>query len=73
MNTRTPDEIRDDSIKRFNELAADKFDQGQKEHGTCLDDTVDFNKMEEEVLDLWFYLQSMKRKTRNEIRKARAS
>tara|TARA_Y100000588_G_scaffold17469_2_gene18171 strand:- start:3914 stop:4135 length:222 start_codon:yes stop_codon:yes gene_type:complete len=73
MNTRTPDEIRDDSIKRFNELAADKFDRGQREHGSCLDDTVDFHKMEEEVLDLWFYLQSMKRKTRNEIRKARAS
>lgn len=58
--SRTPDEIRDTSIDRFNELASMKFNAGQTEHGNCLDDTVTFAHLEEEIIDLWFYCQSMK-------------
>jgi|TARA_R110000824_G_scaffold137665_1_gene302233 hypothetical protein len=57
---RTPDKIRDASMERFNELAADKFDKGQKEHSSCLDDTVNFDSLEEELIDLWHYTQSLK-------------
>ena len=57
---RTPDAIRDASTARFNELAADKFDKGQKEHGSCLDNTVNFDSLEEELIDLWHYTQSLK-------------
>lgn len=60
---RTPDEIRDASIARFNQLAGMKFDVGQAEHGNCLDKTVTFACLEEECIDLWHYLQSLKRKT----------
>ncbi len=58
--SRSPDEIRDASVKRFNELAAMKFDAGQAEHKGCLDERVTFAHMEEEIIDLWFYVQSMK-------------
>ena len=61
---RTPDEIRDASIARFNELAGMKFDIGQMEHGSCLDQTVTFTHMEEEVIDMWHYIQSAKYKNR---------
>jgi hypothetical protein len=47
-------------MERFNELAADKFDKGQKEHSSCLDDTVNFDSLEEELIDLWHYTQSLK-------------
>ena len=33
MNARTPSEIRDAAIERFDSVAAPKFDAGQKEHG----------------------------------------
>jgi len=61
---RTPDEIRDASVARFNELAGNKFDAGQKEHGSCLDDTVTPEKLEEEVIDMWHYLQSLREQNR---------
>ena len=59
---RSPDEIRDASVKRFNKLAAMKFDAGQAEHKECLDESVTFAHLEEEIIDLWFYVQSMKAK-----------
>ena len=71
MSTRTPDEIRDASMARFNELAAKKFDVGQEEHGSCLDETVSIEKLEEEVIDMWHYLQSLRRKHQEEVRDAK--
>ena len=64
---RSPDEIRDESIKRFSELAAMKFNAGQAEHKGCLDENVTFQHMEEEIIDLWFYVQSLQKKLRDEI------
>ena len=63
---RTPAEIRDESIRRFNELAAMKFNAGQAEHKGCLDERVTFAHMEEEIIALWFYVQSMKKKIEGE-------
>ena len=63
---RTPAEIRNESIRRFNELAAMKFNAGQAENKGCLDERVTFSHMEEEIIDLWFYVQSMKKKIEGE-------
>jgi hypothetical protein len=57
---RTSGEIRDVAIERFVKLSAEKFDVGQEEHGGCLDETVTFDKLEEEIIDMWFYTQSLK-------------
>ena len=62
MNARTPSEIRDAAIERFDSVASPKFDAGQKEHGGNLDLRVQWEDLEYEVMDLWFYIQSMKRK-----------
>ena len=59
---RTTDEIRDASITRFNELAGVKYDVGQSEHNTNLDQTVTFAHLEEEVIDMCHYTQSMRQK-----------
>ena len=67
---RTPDEIRDASMARFNELAAEKFDKGQDEHGSCLDNTVNFDSLEEELIDLWHYTQSLKHQYTTKLREA---
>jgi hypothetical protein len=61
MNPRTPSEIRDAAIERYNSIAQPKFDAGQKEHGGSLDLRVQWEDLEYEVIDLWFYIQSMKR------------
>jgi hypothetical protein len=64
---RGPAEIRESGLKRFNELYRAKWDKGQREHGGCLDETVTVESMEEEVLDFWGYLQSLKEKHRKEV------
>ena len=69
---RTPDEIREVSIMRFKELARPKYDIGQEEHGGLLDETVPIEKIEEEILDLWFYSQSLRVRHEAEIKKLEA-
>ncbi len=56
----TPEEIAKRSVDRFNELATAKYMAGQNEHGGCLVDKVCLAHMEEEVLDIWHYLQALK-------------
>mgnify|MGYP003643720746 CR=1 FL=1 len=58
--SRTPDEIRNASMARFNELAAVKFDEGVKEHQSVLDEVVNFDELEQEIIDMWHYTQSLK-------------
>jgi len=58
--SRESEKIRDEGIARFNELAGAKFDDGQQRHGGCLDETVTIERAEDEVLDQWFYLQSIR-------------
>ena len=69
---RTPDEIREVSIMRFKELARPKYDIGQEEHCGLLDETVTIEKIEEEILDLWFYSQSLRVRHEAEIKKLEA-
>lgn len=70
---RTPDEIREVGIMRFKELARPKYDKGQEEHGGLLDETVTVERLEEEILDLWFYAQSLRVKHSDEVKDAESS
>lgn len=58
----TPDEIRDKAMERFNKLAPDKYDRGQEEHGGNLSETVKLGFLEEEIVDLWFYISALRMK-----------
>ena len=69
---RTPDEIRDDAISYFCEVAIPKFDAGQLEHGGSLDERVSAEDIEDEIIDLWMYVQSMKKKHQTEMETLRA-
>jgi len=55
---RTPDEIRDDAMKVFNQMAPAKYDDGQarQEITNNLDKHPDLTQAKrEEIMDLWFY------------------
>ena len=59
---RTPDQIRDESIKCFNQLAPAKYDLGQEEHGGLLDEREDIiNDLRGEAIDFWFYVETAAR------------
>jgi len=58
---------------RFKELARPKYDKGQEEHGGLLDETVTVERLEEEILDLWFYAQSLRVKHSDEVKDAESS
>ena len=57
---RSPDQIRDAAITHFIERAVPKFDKGQAEHGGSCDERANFEELENEIIDLWFYLMSLK-------------
>tara|TARA_R100001530_G_scaffold28654_7_gene22699 strand:+ start:1126 stop:1428 length:303 start_codon:yes stop_codon:yes gene_type:complete len=61
MSERTPERIRDTAIDLFIDRANAKFNAGQEEHGGNLDERVTFKDIEDEIIDLWFYVQSKKR------------
>ena len=56
----TPEEIAKRSVDRFNDLATAKYMAGQEEHGGCLVDKVCLAHMEEEIIDLWHYVQALR-------------
>lgn len=58
----TPEEIRDRQIEKFRLLAKVKFDKGQQEHGGVLTEQVNWKDLEDEVIDLWFYVCSLREK-----------
>jgi hypothetical protein len=58
---RDPDTARDEDIATFTKLAAAKYDKGQAEHKNLLDETVTPEFLDEEIIDMWFYAQSLKR------------
>ena len=68
MSKRTPEKIRDTAIDLFIDRANAKFNMGQEEHGGNLDDRVKFRDIEDEIIDLWFYVQSMRRKHETALR-----
>jgi len=62
---RTPNEIKEQAIMCFKQMARDKYDEGQakaelKGDYPNLDDRPDLIKQARfEVLDMWFYLDSL--------------
>ena len=56
----TPEEIAKKSVDRFNELATAKYMAGQAEHGGNLVNKVRLENAEEEIIDLWFYIQALR-------------
>ena len=65
----TPEEIKGRALARFAQLAPKKYDRGQQEHQGILTNRRGLlNDMEEEIIDLWFYLQAFKMKLEEEER-----
>ena len=56
------DEIRDKAIENFTKRAGDKYDRGQREHGGLITERVIISDLEDEIIDLWFYLSALKEK-----------
>ena len=58
--------LRDEAIARFTEKATSKFNAGIREHNATgendLEDRATFADLEDEVIDLWFYIQALKRR-----------
>jgi len=58
--------LRDEAIARFTEKATSKFNAGIQEHnpngGNDLEDRATFADLEDEIIDLWFYIQGLKRR-----------
>ena len=58
--------LRDEAIERFTEKATSKFNAGIQEHnpngGNDLEDRATFADLEDEIIDLWFYIQALKRR-----------
>ena len=62
MRVRTPNQIKNESIKCFNQLAPAKYDAGQLEHGGLLDERKDIiNDLRGEAIDFWFYVETAAR------------
>ena len=62
MNTRTPDQIRDDAMLCFAQLARPKYDDGQRRQELTgnLDRHPELvGAIREELIDGWFYLDSL--------------
>jgi len=60
MKERTPSEIREQAIMCFKQMAPAKYDKGQMEKGTNLDDNPNLiTECRYEAIDLWFYLDSL--------------
>lgn len=58
----TPETFRDKAIADFSVMAKTKYDKGQVEHGGFLVDRADFDDIEEEIVDLWFYVRAMRQR-----------
>jgi len=58
----TNEQFKKDSLERFTNLASIKFDAGQLQHGGMLWQKKDLvYKAKEEVIDMWFYLDSLQK------------
>ena len=55
-----PEEIAKRSVDRFNDLATAKYMAGQAEHGGNLVNKVRLENSEEEIIDLWHYIQALR-------------
>tara|TARA_Y100000114_G_scaffold126458_1_gene122853 strand:+ start:1014 stop:1484 length:471 start_codon:yes stop_codon:yes gene_type:complete len=53
-------EFKNNAIALFEQKASGKYDRGQIEHGGYLPFDVIFQDIEDEIIDMWFYVQAMK-------------
>ena len=56
--------IRDEALARFEMRAFEKYNAGQQEHGGLITARVTLEDLEDEIIDLWYYLQAFKEKLR---------
>jgi len=56
----TATSFRDWSLCRFQRIAKEKYDKGQAEHGGKVFDRVTIDEIEEEVIDMWHFLQALR-------------
>lgn len=52
--------IKQDALDAFVSKAFDKYDAGQREHGGLITDRVCLEDLEDEIIDLWFYLHALR-------------
>jgi hypothetical protein len=52
------EDIKIRALKRFHERAYEKYDAGQREHGGLITERVTLKDLEDEIIDLWFYLSA---------------
>ncbi len=55
-----PEEIAKKSVDRFNDLATAKYTASQAEHRGNLANKVRLENAEEEIIDLWHYIQALR-------------
>ena len=60
--TEEANRIRDEALEAFAVKAKEKYDKGQEEHGGLLTDRACMDDLEDEVIDLWFYIQALRTK-----------
>jgi hypothetical protein len=56
----TATSFRDWSLCRFQRLAKEKYNKGQDEHGGRVFERVSIDEIEEEVIDMWHFLQALR-------------
>jgi len=54
------EQLRDAALARFAEKARAKYDAGQAEHKDFLGDRACLGEVENEIMDLWFYVQAIR-------------
>jgi len=69
-NYDTPESIRDFALERFARLGKKKYDVGQTEHGGLITDRKLFDELEEEIIDMYFYLTAIRIKHHEIVERA---
>ncbi len=60
MSLQTPESIKNFALKRWDALAAKKYDDGQARHGGLITQRDSLADLEEEIIDAWFYVQALR-------------
>jgi hypothetical protein len=60
MSINTPEAIKNFALKRWDKLAAKKYDAGQAAHGGLITERDSIADLEEEIIDAWFYIQAIR-------------
>ena len=58
--TKEANRIKQDALEAFASKANRKYDAGQKEHGGLITERVSLEDLEDEIIDLWFYLHALR-------------